>query len=141
MYFDAAYVAKFYLNEPDSVRVRVVANSVPFIRTSELTLVEFRTVLHRNIREGLISVADARSFSARFERHMSIGLWRAVPADAALLRRTAQMLLVTPPTSFLRAADAIHIMSAREAGEAEVWTSDRHMLNAAPLFGLTGRSA
>jgi len=29
---------------------------------------------------------------------------------------------------------------AREIGERDVWTNDRHMLAAAPYFGLTGRS-
>ena len=37
-------------------------------------------------------------------------------------------------------ADAVHLATAREVGEREVWTNDRHMLAAASFFGLTGRS-
>jgi predicted nucleic acid-binding protein len=40
----------------------------------------------------------------------------------------------------LRTADAVHLATAQEAGERHVWTNDRHMLAAAPYFGLEGRS-
>jgi predicted nucleic acid-binding protein len=46
-----------------------------------------------------------------------------------------------PPAVFLRAGDAVQLVSALEAGEPEVWTNDRRMLAAAPHFGLVGRSA
>jgi predicted nucleic acid-binding protein len=39
----------------------------------------------------------------------------------------------------LRAGDAIHIVSAVEAGFNEIWTNDRHLLAAAAHFGLKGR--
>jgi predicted nucleic acid-binding protein len=39
---------------------------------------------------------------------------------------------------FLRAADALHLVCAREAGFSEIHTNDRHMLAAASEFGLTG---
>jgi len=41
----------------------------------------------------------------------------------------------------IRAADATHLVAARSAGFTEIWTSDRHMLEAAPHFRLAGRSA
>ena len=41
---------------------------------------------------------------------------------------------------FLRAGDAVHLMTAVDAGFKEVWTNDRHMLAAASSFGLRGRS-
>jgi antitoxin (DNA-binding transcriptional repressor) of toxin-antitoxin stability system len=40
-----------------------------------------------------------------------------------------------------RSGDAVHLATALEIGELEVWTSDRHMLAAAPHFGLIGRTA
>jgi hypothetical protein len=33
-----------------------------------------------------------------------------------------------------------YLCAAGEAGFTEVWTNDRHMLGAAPAFGLRGRS-
>ena len=41
----------------------------------------------------------------------------------------------------LASGDAVHLATALEIGELEVWTSDRHMLAAAPHFGLIGRTA
>jgi predicted nucleic acid-binding protein len=41
-----------------------------------------------------------------------------------------------PPTTFLRAADALHLTCAAEAGYTAIHTSDRHMIAAAPAFGL-----
>jgi hypothetical protein len=36
--------------------------------------------------------------------------------------------------------DALHLVTAADSGFVEVWTNDRHMLAAAPHFGLVGRS-
>ena len=46
-----------------------------------------------------------------------------------------------PRNVSLRAGDAIHLATALEVGEAEVWTNDRHLLAAASHFGLAGKSA
>jgi len=58
-----------------------------------------------------------------------------------LLRRMAAPVSAAPAELYLRARDAIHLTTAQEAGERHVWTNDRHMLAAAPYFGLTGRTA
>ena len=49
-------------------------------------------------------------------------------------------MISAPLQIFLRTADAVHLATAQELGERDVWTNDRHMLAAAPYFGLTGRS-
>jgi hypothetical protein len=38
------------------------------------------------------------------------------------------------------AGDAIHVTTAQDLSEREIWTNDRHMLGAATHFGLVGRS-
>ena len=43
-------------------------------------------------------------------------------------------------STYLRSGDAIHIVSAAEAGFNEIWTNDRHMLTAAASFGIAGRT-
>lgn len=53
----------------------------------------------------------------------------------------ASALMVSAPRDlFIRTADAVHLSTAQEIGERDVWTNDRHMLAAAAYFGLTGRS-
>jgi predicted nucleic acid-binding protein len=51
------------------------------------------------------------------------------------------MLKLAPASLYLRSGDAVHLATALEIGELEVWTSDRHMLAAAPHFGLIGHTA
>lgn len=140
MYFDTSYIAKFYLNEPDSPRVREIVRHADAIHSSVLALVEFHAVLHRQMREQTITPAAARNLASLFAGHAEQGLWHLMPVGEGLLRRTATRMLSAPRHLFLRTADAVHLMSAKEAGEREIWTNDRHMLAAASYFGLSGRS-
>ena len=140
MYFDTAYIAKFYFNEPDSPRVRQLVRTADAILSSLWALAEFHGVIHRRLREGSLSPNDARELSSRFCEHVQEGLWRLIPVHEALLRRTSALIVSAPPDLFIRTGDAVHLMTAREAGEREVWTNDRHMLASAAYFGVTGRS-
>ena len=140
MYFDTCYIAKFYFNEPESVRVRALVRKADAIYSSLWALAEFHAVLHRQVREGAASPADARELASRFSQHIEHGLWNLVPVTEALLRRTSALMLSAPRDLFIRTADAVHLMTAQEIGERTVWTGDRHMLAAAAYFGLTGQS-
>ena len=51
-------------------------------------------------------------------------------------RTSAQRFRALPFTTFLRAADALHLTCAVEEGCTAIHTSDRHMNAAAPAFGL-----
>ena len=66
--------------------------------------------------------------------------WVLVPVTNLILRRVEILTRTLPSSTFLRAGDAIHIVSAVEAGFHEVWTNDRHLLAATAHFGLHGRS-
>ncbi len=140
MYFDTSYIAKFYFNEPESVRVRELVRKADVIHSSLWALAELHTVLHRRIREGASSPKDARELSLRFSEHIAEGLWSLIPVNEALLRRTSALVVSGPPDLFIRTADAVHLTTAQEIGERAVWTNDRHMLAAASYFGLRGQS-
>ena len=101
---------------------------------------EFHAVLHRRLREGASSASDARDLASRFSGHMEDRLWNFIPVNEALLRRTSALMVSAPRDLFIRTADAVHLTTAYELGERNVWTNDRHMLAAAPYFGLAGRS-
>ena len=140
MYLDTAYIAKFYFNEPESPKVRELVRKADSLHSSLWAIAEFHSVIHRRLREGSSSPADARELSSRFSEHVAAGLWHLIPVTEALLRRTSALIVSAPPDLFIRTADAVHLATAHEIGERQVWTSDRHMLAAAAWFGLTGRS-
>ena len=140
MYFDTAYIAKFYLNEPKSGRIRELVRKADVIHSSSWAFAEFHAVLYRHLREGALAPKDARDLAKRFTGHLEDGLWALIPVREALLWRTSVRMISAPRDLFLRTADAVHLMTAHELGETEFWTNDRHMLAAAPHFGLEGRS-
>ena len=88
----------------------------------------------------MFSPREARDLASRFSAHAEDGLWNLAPVSNALLRRTSLFMISAPGDLFLRTADAVHLTTAQEIGEVEVWTNDRHMRPAASYFGLTGRS-
>jgi predicted nucleic acid-binding protein len=140
LYLDTCYIAKFYFNEPESARVRELVRKADVVYSSLWALAEFHGVLHRRRREGAASLGDVRDLAARFSDHIGDGLWNLIPVNEALLRRTGVLMLSAPHDLFIRTGDAVHLVTAQETGEREIWTSDRHMLTAASYFGLAGRS-
>jgi len=140
LYFDTSYIAKFYFNEPESERVRELVRTTPVVHSSLWTLAEFHGVVHRRMREGSLSATLAQELSLRFHQHVREGLWHLIPVHEALLRRTSALMVSAPPTLVIRTADAVHLVTASETGERDVWTNDRHMPASASYFGLTGRS-
>ena len=51
IYFDAAYIAKCYLNEPGAERVREVAYRADGLASCEIARIEFASILKRHVRE------------------------------------------------------------------------------------------
>jgi uncharacterized protein len=140
VYFDTSYIAKFYFNEPESPLVRALVEQAEPIHSSLWAMAEFHAVVHRRVREGSSSLNDARELASRFSEHVAEGLWTLIPVSEALLRRTSTLMISAPRDLFIRTGDAVHLATAHDLGEREVWTSDRHMLASASYFGLTGRS-
>jgi uncharacterized protein len=140
LYFDTSYIAKFYFNEPESLRVRDLVRNADAIYSSLWCLAEFHAVLHRRVREGSYSRTNASDLASRFSAHIGEGLWNLIPVTEGVLGRTSALILSAPEGLFIRTADAVHLTTAQEAGEREVWTNDRHMLASAAYFGLSGKS-
>jgi predicted nucleic acid-binding protein len=141
VYLDSAYLAKYYLNEWDSRAVRAVISGADSLTSSEWSMVEVACAFHRHMRQGELSARQFQDLLRVFLKHCDSGLWTLVPAGDRLLRRVSGSMSALPSDIYLRAGDAVQLMSAQAAGEHEVWTSDRHMLAAAPHFGLVGRTA
>jgi predicted nucleic acid-binding protein len=139
-YFDSAYLVKCYLQDPESDRVRELVKRVEQVYSSALCIAEVSCALHRSVREKAITRAEASHLRAIFLQDVSIGTVTMIPVTDIILRTVEATVAGMPDTIFLRAGDAIHLASAQLEGFAEIWSNDRHMLKAAPHFGITGRS-
>jgi predicted nucleic acid-binding protein len=141
MYLDSAYIAKYYLPEPDAKRVRAVIQSADSLISSAIAMSEMACLLHRQMREGYLNKAEMRRVLEAFLDHCSSGLWTLIPVSENLLREATFLVSGLPGNISLRAGDAIHLTTARNVGASEIWASDRHLVGAAPYFGLAARTA
>jgi predicted nucleic acid-binding protein len=140
MYLDSAYVAKFYVNEPDAPAVRKLIRRASMVCSSSWALLEVTCIFHRHVREGSLTITQGRELMEVFRGHVESDIWNLVPVSETLLRKSVALIRGLPPDVPLRAGDAIHLATALEVGEPEIWTNDRHLLAAAIHFGLVGRS-
>jgi predicted nucleic acid-binding protein len=138
IYFDAAYVAKCYLNEPGADRVREVAYAADGLASCELARLEFASILKRHARERHVTGREMRAILKDFEEDERNGVWRWFGVTSELVEKTRKVVLGIPSQVFLRTGDALHLACAEEQGFQEVYTNDRHMLKAARHFHLTG---
>ena len=140
LYFDTAYLAKCYWNEPDGKLVREMARQADGLCSSAICIAEMACLAHRKIREGPTTPADALMRRDLFLDDVNSGTIRAMPVTERILRRVEAITRALPPSCYLRTFDALHLVTAADSGLTEIWTNDRHMLAAAPHFGLVGRS-
>ena len=104
-------------------------------------MAEVVSVFHRKAREGVITDTHYRDLIDSFRDHTQEGLWTFVPMTDRLLIKVVTAMRGLPATIYLRAGDAVHLTTASDLGEREIWSNDRHLLAAASHFGLIGRSA
>jgi predicted nucleic acid-binding protein len=140
VYLDSAYIAKYYVNEPDAAAVRKAIRRASHLCSSALALAEVTCAFHRHVQEGWLTDAQGRELVDLFRDHADSGIWNLISVTEPLLRKTCLLIRGVPADLPLRAGDAIHIATALESGETELWTNDRHLLAAARHFGINGRS-
>jgi predicted nucleic acid-binding protein len=141
MYLDSAYIAKFYLNERESERVRAAIRNADTLVSSLWAAGEVVWAFHRYYRAGELNCSQYQQLVDAFTKHTNDGVWTLAPVTDRLLRKMTLLARAMPATVFLRTADAVHLTTAQDLGESEIWSNDRHLLDAAQYFGLTGRSA
>jgi predicted nucleic acid-binding protein len=135
-YFDSSYIAKFYLDEPESEAVRRLAATLGQVRCAAIGQIEVAAVFHRKWREGAFGAGAFREVMAQFDDDNGQGLWTWLPLTTPLAARAAAAFVGLPRSVFLRAGDALHLVSAQEHGLHEIYTNDRHMSSAARHFRL-----
>ncbi|MGH7335783.1 MAG: type II toxin-antitoxin system VapC family toxin [Candidatus Rokuibacteriota bacterium] len=133
-YLDSGYIAKFYVDEPDSPEVRRLAESLGEVSCAALGRAEVSAALHRKLREGVFGEAAFREVMAQFQGDCANGLWTWIPMTSRILAATVAAIREVPKSVFLRAADAIHLACARDSGFTAIYTGDNHMRVAATYF-------
>ena len=135
-YFDSAYIAKFYVDEPESDAVRRLAEALGRVHCCALGRIEVAGVFHRKWREGAFTEREFREVSAQFTDDCMAGLWTWLAVTDRLVADAAESLRTLSKRITIRSADALHLACAREHGLRPVYTNDRQMLQAAPAFGI-----
>ena len=138
LYFDTTYLGKLHWPEPGSSEVAACAAVADELVCALHGRAEFHSISHRKLREGLADAHATRVVGAQYVADCASGAIRLLPLTDAIVSRVAQAFATAPSTAYLRAADALHLASAAEHGFTEIYSNDRHLLAAAPLFGLQG---
>lgn len=137
-YWDAAYVAKFYLDEPESDRIRALAEAEGEASCSRFGYLETVSVFHRKMREGTFRPVDLRELCRQLEADSEAGLWSWLPVSPAVLELASATLSSLPKGLALRAGDALHLATARVNEIAKVFSNDVRLLSAARYFEVSG---
>jgi predicted nucleic acid-binding protein len=138
LFFDATYFGKLYWREPGSTDVLACAGTAEELVCSMHGRAEFLSIGFRKVREGLTVPSTLQAVFAQFNADIADGDIRLLPLTEAILNRVESVFANAPAKTYLRAADAIHLATAAEHSFTEIYSNDKHLLSAAPLFGLRG---
>ncbi len=137
-YWDAAYIAKFYLDEPESDRIRALAEAEGEASCSRFGYLETVSVFHRKMREGTFRRAELRELCDQLEADSAAGLWSWLPVSAAAIELAGATCRDLPKGVTLRAGDALHLATARVNEISKVFSNDARLLSAARYFEAAG---
>lgn len=137
-YYDANYLLKLQINESGSREVRIHATTVLEIHTAQHARAEFASAAFRKVREGVATAADFQRLIAQLKSDIATTTIVVLPLTDEIIDRIETVFSTAPATTYLRATDALHLATAAGNGFTEIHSNDKHLLAAAPLFGLTG---
>lgn len=137
-YYDANYLFKLQCVENGTTEVRAHAATLNTLCTAAHGRAEFASAAFRKIREGVATVREYELAVAQVQADAATGNLIFLPLTDAVLTRIEAALASAPASTYLRAADALHLATAAEYGFNEIYSNDKHLLAAASLFGLKG---
>ncbi len=137
IYLDTSYLVRLYLDDAGFEMVRALAARGE-VASCWHAQPEILCALHRALREGRLSAEPYRAQRDQFRSDCAAGAYRWLPLTDPMLARLDRILNTAPAATFLRAADALHLACAAENNLTEIYSNDRNLLAAAPLFGLRG---
>lgn len=137
IYFDTSYLARLYIDDHGFAEVRILAASHP-VAAAVFGRSEMVAALHRAYRERRLSEMVFRGQVQQFQDDCAHGGFIWLSLTPQVFQRVEEVYLHAPTSTFLRAADALHLACIREHGFTEIYSNDRHLLAAASLFGVKG---
>jgi predicted nucleic acid-binding protein len=140
LYFDAAFIAKFYLQEPESEAVRALTEDSPGVVSLVIGRLETELVFSRKLREGALTSSGHEALIAQFQIDCEDGLWSWLPVTDELVDAAQKATRVLPSSTFVRSLDALHLTCASWHGYERIYSNDKNLMRAAPHFGLQAGS-
>jgi predicted nucleic acid-binding protein len=139
IYFDTSYLVRLYYQEPGADEVQALA-ATDHVACATHGQAEMIAAFHRKLRAGAIRAASYAALIGQVQAHIEAGAFHWLSPGADTFSRIRQVYEKLPATVFLRAADAVHLATAAEAGFRIVYSNDAHLLAAAKHFGLEGKN-
>jgi hypothetical protein len=96
-------------------------------------------VFHRKLRESAITREGLEARLNQMEMDAESGYIQWLPMENSIFDRSFHSVRQLSSDLWLRAADALHLVSASENGFETIFSNDRRLLEAAPAFGLRGK--
>jgi len=137
IYLDASYLVRLYYNDPGFEVVRNLAMTAT-VACAQHGRAEVIAAFHRKYREGNLTINAFRIVLREFAHEIEASAVRWLPLSQAVLDRIQGDFEMLPRTKFLRASDAVHLVTAAENGFREIYSNDTNLLAAASHFGLRG---
>jgi predicted nucleic acid-binding protein len=139
IYLDSSYLVKLYLREHGSETVETwVSGQSGQVVCCLHGRLEMIAAFKRQQRELRLDENAVRSVVKRLEKEEKAGVIRWLPINPLLMESACAQMQKLAPAIFLRSADALHLACAADAGLKAIYSHDRHLLTAAPHFGLKG---
>jgi len=135
-YFDSCYMAKLYLSETDSAKVRAHAAGAQDLVCCIIGWGEIVATFHRHFRDGRLTKAELKTLTLQAEADIAGQVWKPLPVTRSLIQAQTRRMAALPASVSLRNADALHLTCAAEMDLTEIYSNDRHLLAAAPFFDL-----
>ena len=131
VYLDASALAKVYLKEKDSDALESFLLGRVDLMVSDLGITEVVSAIARKTREACLTPANAHKVYAAIRKDFDEGTYLRLDMGGAVHRRAEHLLMSAPDNAPLRAADALHLALALEAGARTIVTYDGRLATAA----------
>ncbi len=138
IYLDTSYLLKLYVFEQGSGEVAAWLTGKSGLLCARHGRLELVAAFKRHQRENRLDARGFRQAMTRLETDEASRLIEWLPVGNALIDTACEKVATIPAAIYLRAGDALHLAAAASAGLKEIYSHDRHLLAAAPHFGLKG---